>query len=96
MIVKKFTKEEIIHGFKSKNSSIINSVYQDIYPTVESYISSNNGGAEDASDIFQDAMKYIFEKARINKLFIRENVNAFIISVCKYQWLSKLNEKKKK
>ena len=95
MIVKKFTKEEIIHGFKSKNSFIINSVYQDIYPTVESYVSSNSGGAEDASDIFQDAMKYIFEKARLNKLFIRENVNAFIISACKYQWLSKLNEKRR-
>lgn len=93
MIVKKFTKEEIIHGFKSKNNLIINSVYQDLYPTVESFVSSNSGGSEDASDIFQDAMLFIFEKAKFNKLMIRENVNAFIITICKYQWLSKLKEK---
>ena len=96
MIVKKFTNEEIIHGFKSKNNLIINSVYQDLYPTVESIVCSNSGGAEDASDIFQNAMVYIYEKAKFNKLVIRESVNSFIISICKYQWLSKLIEEKRK
>ena len=91
--MKEFTKEEIIHGFKSKDNSIVNSVYEEIYPRVESYISSNKGDPDEASDIFHDVMLYLLEKA--NQIVIRENFYAFIISACKYQWLGKLKEKKR-
>jgi len=91
--VKKFTKEEIIRGFKSRDNRVVNSVYQEMYPKVESYISANSGNSDEASDIFQDAMLFLLEKA--NQLVIRENFQAFLISVCKYQWIGMIKEKKR-
>ena len=92
--MKKFTIEEIVHGFKSDNSRIINAVYQDIFPKVESYVHSNNGNYQDAKDVYHDGLTFILEKVNDNKLFIKENFHTFLFGVCRNMWLRILNDRK--
>jgi len=61
-------------------------IYEEIYPAVASFVSKMGGTAEDAKDIFHDALIIAFEKENI------ENLSAYVVGVAKHLWLRKYKQ----
>ncbi len=59
------------------------------------FIQENSGGADDAADIFQDALIVLFEKVRDPNFELTCHIKTYIYSICRNLWLKRLNKKKK-
>ena len=57
---------------------------------VQSLIVSNNGSADDAKDIFQEAMMVLYEKARLENFELNCLLKTYVYSVCRRLWLKRL------
>jgi DNA-directed RNA polymerase specialized sigma24 family protein len=61
-------------------------IYEEIYPAVASFVSKMGGTAEDAKDIFHDALVIAFEKENV------DNISAYVVGVAKHLWLRKYKQ----
>ena len=81
--------EKYINGLLNSNDYIIKEIYSKIYPKISSYILANKGGKEDALDVFQDALMYIFITQKEKRTIIL-SFEAYLFVVCKNIWKKKL------
>jgi len=61
---------------------------------VQAFVSKNNGSAEDAADLFHDALVVIFEKSQKNTFAISCRFSTYLYAVCRNLWLKKLRQRK--
>ncbi len=59
---------------------------------IQSLIINNNGSADDARDIFQEAMIVLYEKSRSEDFELHCQVKTYLYSVCRRLWLKKLSQ----
>jgi RNA polymerase sigma factor (sigma-70 family) len=59
---------------------------------VQSLIINNNGSADDAKDIFQEAMIVLYEKARSGNFELNCQIKTYVYSVSRRLWLKKLQQ----
>lgn len=59
---------------------------------VQSLILNNNGSADDAKDVFQEAMIILFEKVRGGGFELNCQLKTYIYSVSRRLWLKKLQQ----
>src|SRR6187551_927743 len=57
---------------------------------VQSLIINNNGSADDAKDIFQEAMIVLYEKVRSGTFELNCQIKTFVYSVSRRLWLKRL------
>ena len=55
-------------------------------------IINNNGSADDAKDIFQEAMIVLYEKARSGTFELNCQIKTYVYSVCRRLWLKRLQQ----
>ncbi|WP_423737698.1 RNA polymerase sigma factor [Chitinophaga caseinilytica] len=60
------------------------------YPMVERMILQHYGSADDAKDIFQEAMIVLYEKAKEGNFVLSSRLKTFLYAVCRRMWLKKL------
>jgi DNA-directed RNA polymerase specialized sigma24 family protein len=62
--VNNFDQERQLLEFLALNDrTVIEGIYGDNYPVIQSFILNNNGNSDEARDIFQEAMIVMYEKA---------------------------------
>jgi len=54
----------LLQGLACNDKKTVETIYRENYTMVQSLIINNNGTADDAKDIFQEAMIVLYEKAR--------------------------------
>jgi len=54
----------LLKGLAAGDRKIIEGIYKDHFNMIQSLIVNNNGTADDARDIFQEAMVVLYEKVR--------------------------------
>jgi RNA polymerase sigma factor (sigma-70 family) len=59
---------------------------------VQSLVINNNGSADDAKDVFQEAMIVLFEKARSGTFELNCQIKTYIYSVSRRLWLKRLQQ----
>ena len=59
---------------------------------IQSLIVNNNGTADDARDIFQEAMVVLFEKVRTGSFELNCQLKTYLYSVSKRLWLKRLQQ----
>lgn len=59
---------------------------------IQSLIINNNGSADDARDIFQEAMIVLYQKSRSEDFELHCQVKTYLYSVCRRLWLKKLSQ----
>ncbi|MBL7745041.1 MAG: sigma-70 family RNA polymerase sigma factor [Chitinophagaceae bacterium] len=59
---------------------------------VQALIINNNGSADDAKDIFQEAMIVLYEKARSGNFELNCQIKTYVYSVSRRLWLKKLQQ----
>lgn len=81
---------DVLEGIKNGNHAIIKAFYKKHLPSVTQYIQRNSGNADDAKDVFQDALVIVYEKIQKNNLNINCALGTYIYGICKYLWLNRL------
>jgi len=57
-------------------------------------ILNNNGTEDDAADIFQDALLYLYDKAKNGSFTLTCPLEAFLYLICKNRWINELKKRK--
>lgn len=89
--VKSFTSEiALLEGLAKNDRMAIQTIYKQHYNMVQSLIINNSGSADDARDIFQEAMIVLYEKAKSGQFELTSQLKTYIYSVSRRLWLKKL------
>ncbi len=82
----------LLHGLARNDRKAVETIYKENYTTVQSLIINNNGTADDAKDIFQEAMIVLYEKARSGTFELSCQIKTYVYSVSRRLWLKRLQQ----
>src|ERR1043165_4722028 len=85
-----YSDSDLIQLIAKADSAAFRYLYQKHFNMVRHMVVNNNGSDDDASDLFQEVLIILFEKARDNKMQLSCSMKTFIYSVARNQWLKKL------
>lgn len=83
-------EKELLRGLADNDTIAIETIYKESYPVVQAYIVKNNGYADDARDIFQEAMIVLYENVQTASFQLNCQIRTYLYSVCRRLWLKKL------
>ncbi len=81
-------------GSNLERDQVLKSLYREHYRVISIFVKKNKGTADDAADIFQDAIFIFYEKVRFKKLELSCSIGTYLYSVCRYLWLNRLRSRK--
>ncbi|MEN9568933.1 MAG: hypothetical protein RL172_164 [Bacteroidota bacterium] len=82
----------LLRGLARNDKSAVEAIYRENYGMIQSFVLNNNGAADDARDIFQEAMVVLFEKSIDNSFLLNCQLKTYIYSVCRRLWLKRLQQ----
>lgn len=85
---------EIIEAIRAGDWSVLEHVYSSSFESIKYLVMRNGGTAQDADDIFQDAMVVLYEKLRMEEFELTCSFKTFLYSVARNLWLKQLNKRK--
>lgn len=85
----------LLQGLARNDRSAIETIYAQQYTMVQTLIINNNGTAEDARDIFQEAMIVLYEKAKSGSFELNCQLKTYVYSVSRRLWLKRLQQLQK-
>jgi len=80
---------------ESDNSEGLNCLYSICNKTILKFITGNNGTADDAKDVIQDALIVFYEQVKNDNLELNCSISTYIYSVSRNIWLKKIKFKGK-
>lgn len=86
--------EQYIAGLLKRDSTILEHVYQHMYPGIAKHVLEHHGTQEDAEDVFQEGLMVLYRKAKGDQLFLSSSFYTFLFAVCKRIWLKKRSQRK--
>ena len=88
-----FEQEKLLlKGLALNDRMVVESIYRDNYPMIQSFILNNSGNSDEARDIFQEAMIVVYEKAVSGTFELNCQLKTYIYSVCRRLWLKRLQQ----
>lgn len=84
----------LIEGIRKQDERIITEMYTQFFPSVRHYIYRNNGSAEDARDIFHDALLVLLDKVEKDTLTLNCSLKTYVYAICRNLWLKKITAHK--
>ncbi len=85
-------EKALLEGLAASDKKAIETIYRENFNMVQSLVINNNGSADDAKDIFQEAMIVLYEKARSGSFELSCQIKTYIYSVSRRLWLKKLQQ----
>ena len=85
-------EKDLLQGLARNDRKSVETIYNDNYTTIQSLIINNNGSADDARDIFQEAMIVLFEKVKSGNFELNCQIKTYVYSVCRRLWLKRLQQ----
>ena len=91
--MKSETNEKLLlKGLAANDRKSVETVYKMNYNLVHSLVINNNGTADDAKDIFQEAMIVLYEKSRNSSFELNCQIRTYVYSVARRLWLKRLQQ----
>lgn len=87
--------QQIILALRSGQFSVLDEIYREHVPTIRNWIVRNNGSAEDAQDVFQEAIIALHQKANDPDFVLTCPLGGLLFSICRNKWLNQLRKKSK-
>src|SRR5689334_16140921 len=84
----------IEHLKNSRYSRVVEGLYG-AFPPIRKFIRNNSGSAEDAKDIFQDALVILYGKVRAGNYEIKAPLKTYLFAVAKNCWFQELRRRNK-
>lgn len=85
-------EKALLLGLARNDKKAVETIYRENYAVVQSLIINNNGSADDAKDIFQEAMIVLYEKARSGNFELNCLIKTYLYSVSRRLWLKRLQQ----
>ncbi|MBI3138532.1 MAG: sigma-70 family RNA polymerase sigma factor [Sphingobacteriales bacterium] len=85
-------EKPLLKGLAINDKKAVETIYRENYNMVQSLIINNNGSADDAKDIFQEAMIVLYEKVRSGTFELNCQIKTYLYSVSKRLWLKRLQQ----
>jgi RNA polymerase sigma factor (sigma-70 family) len=85
-------EKALLEGLALSDKKAVETIYGENYNMIQSLVINNNGSADDAKDIFQEAMIVLFEKARSGTFELNCQIKTYIYSVSRRLWLKRLQQ----
>jgi RNA polymerase sigma factor (sigma-70 family) len=90
-----YNNEELLRGILRNNSLILRHIYKVYFHKIYSFVTNNKGNADEANDIFQEAIIVIYRKLKDDNLIISNcSFETYLYSVSRLLWLKQLQYKK--
>jgi RNA polymerase sigma factor (sigma-70 family) len=86
--------QKIIELIRTDNTDKALSALYKHFPMIRKMIRSNGGNAEDAEDIFQDALIILCRKIKDTRFELTALLSTYLFSVCRYLWKDELKKRK--
>jgi len=85
-------ERELLKGLANSDKKAVETIYRENFNTVQALIINNNGSADDAKDIFQEAIIVLYEKVRTGSFELNCQIKTFLYSVSRRLWLKRLQQ----
>ena len=85
-------EQELLKGLALGDKKAIETIYKDNFNMVQSLVINNNGSAQEAKDIFQEAIIVLLEKARSGSFELNCQIKTYVYSVSRRIWLKRLQQ----
>ncbi len=85
-------EKELLKGLARNDKNAVETIYREHYKIIQTLIINNNGLADDARDIFQEAMIVLYEKARSGDFELNCQIRTYLYSVSRRLWLKRLQQ----
>ena len=82
-------EKALLQGLAKNDRKAVETIYRQNYNTIQALVVSNNGSADDAKDVFQEAMVVLYEKVRTGTFELNCLLKTYLYSVCRRLWLKK-------
>ncbi|MFT3901934.1 MAG: sigma-70 family RNA polymerase sigma factor [Niabella sp.] len=82
----------LLKGLARNDKKSVEEIYRLNYNLVQALIVNNNGTADDAKDIFQEAMVVLYEKARSGNFELNCQIKTYLYAVARRLWLKRLHQ----
>lgn len=89
------TDNQYLEALCAGNSSLLNEVYRKHSREVMLWVLKNNGDADDAQDLFQDALMAIYDRYCGRDFQLSGAFGALLMTVCRRKWFDRLSQKKR-
>jgi RNA polymerase sigma factor (sigma-70 family) len=88
-------EQVLLEGLAANDRQSVETLYRQHYKMVQSLIINNQGTADDARDIFQEAIIVLYEKARSGSFELNCQIKTYLYSVSRRLWLKRLQQLQK-
>ncbi len=85
-------EKPLLQGLARNETKAVETIYRENYNMVQTLIINNNGSADEAKDIFQEAMIVLYEKVRSGTFELNCQIKTYVYSVCRRLWLKRLQQ----
>jgi RNA polymerase sigma factor (sigma-70 family) len=85
----------LLEGLAKDDKKAIETIYKNNYNTIQALIINNNGTADDAKDVFQEAMIVLYQKVKTGSFELNCQIKTYLYSVCRRLWLKRLLQQNK-
>ena len=80
--------QQYITSLKSHDSQKIEEIYKNFAPGIKNYLLSRGASADQAGDIFQEAIIDIYKLANDESFVLTCPLEAFLLLICKRKWIN--------
>ncbi len=88
-------ERELLSGLARGERGATEKVYARHYSTVTKWIRNNGGEAQDADDIYQEAIVILYEKAQQEEFRLTCKIGTYLFSIGKNLWYKRLQQLQK-
>ncbi|UOQ78935.1 sigma-70 family RNA polymerase sigma factor [Hymenobacter sp. 5516J-16] len=81
------------HALLTDRHQTLTGIYQRTFPMVRRHVQQRGGSAQDAKDVFQDALVIFYEKAVGETLVLSASVSTYLVGVCRNLWRRELSRR---
>lgn len=85
----------LLKGLREESSISFERLYDDCFPATAKYVAANSGSAEDAQDLFQEAVIVLLHKIRDPQFVLTSSVKTYLLAVVRNLHLKKLRDGKR-
>ena len=85
--------QRFLHGLISQDPQALQAAYQRFYPGIAQHVQAKGGRAEDAEDVFQEAMVVVFRKLQDPDFELTCSLGTFLFGVSKKIWLNQASRR---
>lgn len=85
--------QDIKANSRATQNSALKQLYQQYYSSIEAYVLSNQGNAQEAADIFQDSLVILYQHIREGQFKEKSSIKTYLFAIARNLWIKVLRER---